>query len=134
MSNIVSSDPVADMLTRVRNAVAVRKAQITMPYSKLKEAVAQVLADSNFIDGVGVTGEGKEKTLALTLNVAAENPRITEIKSLSTPGRRFYVGAQAIPTIRQGRGIVIISTSKGLMTGTNAKAASLGRELICSVF
>ena len=134
MSNIVSSAPVADMLTRVRNAILVRKNEVSMPHSKMKEAVAQLLKAHNFIDTVRVSGEGKEKTLTLVLNSQYENARITEITMLSTPGRRLYVGAKEMPSVKRGRGIVVVSTSKGLMTGDEAKAQRVGGELICKVY
>ena len=134
MSNIVSSDPVADMLTRVRNAINVRKNEVSMPHSKLKQAVAEVLKSAGFIDAVSAAGEGKEKTLTITINEPMQLSRITEIKMLSTPGRRMYIGTAEIPTIKHGRGMVIISTSKGMMTGEEAKKARLGGELICQVY
>jgi small subunit ribosomal protein S8 len=134
MSNIVSSDPVADMLTRIRNAAAVRKHEIRLPHSQLKEAVARLLKDSNFIDDVKVEGEKSTKALVLVLNSERENAHITEIVRLSRPGARQYVGAGEIPTVKGGRGIVIVSTSKGLMTGTDARKQSLGGELICTVY
>lgn len=134
MSNIVSSDPVADMLTRIRNAIAVRKNEVTVPHSKFKEEVARSLKANNFLDGVSVSGEGTAKTLTITINAPFENARITEIKTLSTPGRRMYVGAQEMPSVRRGRGIVIVSTSKGLITGAEAKAMGIGGELICQVY
>ena len=134
MSNIVSSDPVADMLTRVRNAILVSKNEVNMPHSKMKEAVAELLKAHNFIDAVRVSGEGKEKTLTLVLNNQYENARITEITMLSTPGRRMYAGAKEMPSVKRGRGIVVVSTSKGLMTGDEAKAQRVGGELICKVY
>lgn len=134
MSNMVSSDPVADMLTRVRNAISVRKNEVSMPHSKLKQAVAEVLKTRNYFDAVKASGEGKEKTLTITINEPMQNARISSIKMLSTPGRRMYIGAKEIPTVKYGRGLVIISTSKGMMTGDEAKKASLGGELICEVY
>ena len=134
MSNIVSSDPVADMLTRIRNAMAVGKSEISLPHSKHKQAVAEVLKASKFINDVKVSGENTAKTLTVVINGELEAPRITDIKVVSKPGRRMYVGAAEIPMVRHGRGLVIISTSKGLMTGTEAKAAGLGGELICQVY
>jgi len=134
MSNIVSSDPVADMLTRIRNAAAVRKHEVRVPHSQLKEAVARLLKDSDFILDVKVEGEKSTKTLALTLNGERENARITEIDRISRPGARQYVGAGEIPSVKGGRGIVIVSTSKGLMTGSEARKQRLGGELICKVY
>jgi small subunit ribosomal protein S8 len=130
----VSTDPIADMLTRIRNAIPVRKAVILVPHSKAKESVAQLLKDSGFIDNVEVVGSGIEKKLQLQIHDQEANARITDIKRLSTPGRRLYAGATEIPTVRQGRGIVIISTSRGVMTGKDAKAQGIGGELICAVY
>lgn len=134
MSN-VSTDPIADMLTRIRNAIAVRKTEVTLPHSNIKEQVAKILQQSNFIDSVSVDGDKSGfKKLHVTINGEHSNARITEIARLSTPGRRMYTSAGEIPTIKRGRGIVVISTSKGIMTGDQAKAQSLGGELICKVY
>jgi small subunit ribosomal protein S8 len=134
MNTRIATDPIADMLTRVRNAVAVRKSEVNLPYSKMKESIAQLLKDSNFIDGVHVSGEKTTKTLTLIIHDEHSNPRITEITRLSTPGRRLYVRAQEIKSVKRGRGMVIISTSKGLMTDDEAKSNRIGGELICKVY
>lgn len=134
MSNIVSTDPIADMLTRIRNAINVRKNEVTMPHSKVKEAVATLLKDSGFVSGVSVTDATIGKTLKITINGENENARITEIVRLSKPGRRYYAGVADIPVVKRGRGIVIVSTSKGLMTGSEAKKQGIGGELICKVY
>lgn len=129
------TDPIADMLTRIRNAIAVRKHEVTLPHSNLKEAVAKILKESNFIESVAVEGDKAGfKSLRLTINGEGTNARITEIARLSTPGRRLYSSAQEIPTVKRGRGIVIVSTSKGVMTGADAKNQKLGGELICKVY
>ncbi len=132
--SLVSTDPIADMLTRIRNAVAVRKNEVSMPHSKIKQTVAEVLAKNKFVQKVEVTGEGGFKTLKIVINEADTNARITEINRLSKPGRRWYVSASEIPAVKHGRGIVVISTSKGIMTGAEAKQAGLGGELICKVY
>ena len=129
-----STDPIADMLSRIRNAIAVRKSEITLPHSNVKESVARLLKESSFISDVKVEGEGITKALKLTLNDEDSNARITEIVRLSTPGRRLYASAQDIPMVKRGRGIVIISTSKGMMTGTQARNERVGGELICKVY
>jgi small subunit ribosomal protein S8 len=131
---MVSTDPIADMLTRIRNAINVRKNVVTMPHSKVKESVARLLESTNFVDSVKVEGEGKDKTLAITINAEHTNARITEIQRMSKPGRRYYVRSQEIPTVKRGRGVVIVSTSKGMMTGDEAKAQKVGGELICKVY
>lgn len=129
-----STDPIADMLTRIRNAIAVRKSEIVLPHSNVKEAVAQILADSRFVDSVAVSKDGVGKLLTVIINAPEANSRITEIVRLSTPGRRYYASADKIPTVKRGRGVVIVSTSKGLMTGTNAKKQHIGGELICKLY
>lgn len=129
-----STDPIADMLTRIRNAINVRKYEVSLPHSNVKEAVARMLADSNFIDAVSVEDAKVGKTLTIRIAADGTNARITEISRVSKPGRRYYVKSAEIPTIKQGRGLVIVSTSKGMMTGEQAKAAKIGGELICKVY
>lgn len=129
-----STDPIADMLTRIRNAINVRKSEVGLPYSGVKEAVASLLVQTNFIDNVSVAGTGVEKSLILKLHSDETNARITEITRMSTPGRRYYAKSTAIPVVKRGRGIVVVSTSKGMMTGDEAKKQGLGGELICKVF
>jgi small subunit ribosomal protein S8 len=129
-----STDPIADMLTRIRNAILVRKTEVSLPHSNIKESVARLLQQSNFIDGVSVGDAPVGKTLTVKINDEASNPRITEIVRLSKPGRRYYVNAQEIPVVKRGRGLVIVSTSKGLMTGEQAKTEHIGGELICKVY
>lgn len=128
------TDPIADMLSRIRNAIAVRKHEITLPHSKVKEAVAQLLVDTDYIQGLHVTDATIGKTLVLTLTDGFSNSPITEIKRISTPGRRYYVGAAEIPAVKRGRGVILVSTSKGIMTGREAKRQKLGGELICSIY
>mgnify|MGYP003395103668 CR=1 FL=1 len=131
---MVSTDPISDMLTRIRNAIAVSKTSVQMPYSSIKFRVAGILKDSNFLDDVKVEGEGISKKIVITINTENTNARITEIARISKPGRRQYVKSDQVPTIKRGRGMVIVSTSRGLMTGTEAKKAKIGGELICEVY
>jgi small subunit ribosomal protein S8 len=131
---MMTTDPIADMLTRIRNAAMVKKAEVEMPHSKLKQTIAEVLARKNFVDKVETKDNKGYKTLKIVINRSESNSRITEIERLSKPGRRLYKGAKEIPSIKRGRGIVIISTSKGVMTGDEAKQAGLGGELICKVY
>jgi small subunit ribosomal protein S8 len=130
----VSTDPIADMLTRIRNAVAVQKTEVSLPYSKTKEAVAQLLKESGFIYAINVSDSGIDKKLQVTITRDQEAALITEIVRLSKPGRRQYAGAKEIPVVKRGRGVVIISTSQGMMTGTEAKQRGVGGELICKVY
>lgn len=131
---ITTTDPIADMLSRIRNAVAVRKNEVSMPHSNVKEAVARLLKENNFITNLRVEKAPVGKTLIVTINTPEESARITEITRLSKPGRRYFVSSQEIPTVKRGRGIVIISTSKGMMIGASAKKLGVGGELICKVY
>ena len=133
MSN-VSTDPIADMLSRIRNAIAVNKHEVVMPHSKVKEAVAKLLVESKFLEDVKVEDATVGKILTITINAEGTNARITEIARVSKPGRREYVAAKEIPTVKRGRGLVIVSTSKGMMTGKQAKQQGVGGELICKVY
>jgi small subunit ribosomal protein S8 len=130
----VTTDPVSDMLTRIRNAIAVRKSEVHLPHSKVKESVARVLKNSRFIEDVKVADVGIGKSMTIIINSHDAVARITEIRRLSRPGRRAYVGAGKIPTVRRGRGVVIISTSRGIMTGDDARKHGVGGELICEVY
>ncbi|HEX5796910.1 MAG TPA: 30S ribosomal protein S8 [Candidatus Saccharimonadales bacterium] len=131
---MVSTDPISDMLTRIRNAIAVGRNEVDLPYSSIKQSVARLLQKANFIDEVKVEGDGTEKKILILINSEKENARITEITRLSRPGRRLYAKSKDIPVVKRGRGIVIISTSKGMMTGDEAKKAKIGGELICEVY
>lgn len=129
-----TTDPIADMLSRIRNAIAVNKNEVSLPHSKVKESVAKLLKDNNYLDRVEVEAAPVGKTLKLVINQPQANSRITEIKRLSTPGRRYYSKSDNIPTVMRGRGIVIVSTSKGMMTGADAKKQGIGGELICKIY
>lgn len=129
-----TTDPISDMLTRIRNAINVRKSEITLPHSKVKESLARLLKQNRFIEGVEVADATVGKILTLTLSGPNANAHITEISRISRPGRREYVTADKIPTVKRGRGLVIVSTSKGLMTGDDAKKQGVGGELICKVY
>ena len=131
---MVSTDPIADMLTRIRNALLVRKEEVSMPHSKMKQSVAEILAENKFIESTKVEGSGIEKALVLTVMTEAGSSPITKIDRLSKPGRRVYAKVADIPTIKRGRGLVIVSTSQGIMTGTEAKSKKLGGEVLCSVY
>lgn len=129
----IQTDPISDMLTRIRNAIAVQKQEVSMPHSKVKEAVAKLLVSSKFLQDVKVQDEAIGKSLHIIIT-DGNNARITEIVRMSRPGRREYISADKIPTVKRGRGLVIISTSKGVMTGTEARKNGVGGELICKVY
>jgi small subunit ribosomal protein S8 len=126
-------DPLADMLTRIRNAQAARIEEIIMPSSTVKTAIAEVLKDEGYIVDYSVESEGKAK-LTMQLKYHNGRPVIEEIKRVSRPGLRQYKGKDEIPVVKGGLGIIILSTNKGLMTDRAARAAGLGGELLCSVF
>lgn len=131
---MVSTDPIADMLTRIRNAASVRKSEVVLPHSKLKQSVAELLKNNGFLSDVTVADAAVGKNLKIVISKEGENARIAEIVRVSKPGRREYASAQDIPTVKRGRGIVIVSTSKGVMTGGDAKKQGVGGELICKVY
>jgi small subunit ribosomal protein S8 len=122
------------MLTRIRNAITVRHNEVVLPHSKSKEAVAALLKSNGYIDDVKISQDKIGKTITIIVNHPNENARITEITRISKPGRRSYAGAKQIPVIKNGRGIVIVSTSKGVITGKQAKKLGVGGELICKVY
>ena len=131
---MVSTDPIADMLTRVRNAIAVNKSEVSMPYSIQKEKIAAILVKNGFLKDVKSSTENDYKLLNIVINDEETSSKITQIVRLSRPGRREYVRAKEIPTVKRGRGLVIVSTSRGVMTGEEAKTQKLGGELICQVY
>ncbi len=126
-------DPLADMLTRIRNAHNVSKAQVVMPSSKLKISVAKVLADEGYVAGYSVSQDVKSE-LTIELKYFEGKPVIAELDRISRPGLRSYAGKTAIPKVRAGLGIAIVSTSKGVMTDRAARAAGVGGEVLCTVF
>ncbi|MBP9852387.1 MAG: small subunit ribosomal protein [Patescibacteria group bacterium] len=132
--SVTTTDPIADMLTRIRNAIAVGKSEVSLPHSKIKENVAISLRNNGFLHDVEVSDLTVGKQLKIVINLEGENAKITEIKRLSKPGRRAYTNAREVPQVKRGRGILIISTSKGLMTGEEAKQQGVGGELICQVY
>lgn len=129
-----STDPIADMLTRIRNAIMVQKTDVAVPFSSIKAEIAKILKSSQFIEDVKVSGEGKEKTIDIKIRKDLEPAKITEIERISKPGRRIYAGSTNIPTVKSGRGIVVLSTSKGVMSSIDARKEKIGGEVICSVY
>ena len=126
-------DPIADMLTRIRNAQMVEKASVAMPASKLKAAIAQVLKDEGYIDGFAVkTTDGKSE-LQIGLKYYAGRPVIERIERVSRPGLRIYKGRHDIPQVQNGLGVAIVTTPKGVMTDRKARASGIGGEVLCYV-
>ena len=132
--SLQSTDPIADLLTRIRNAVMVGKNEITVPSSKIKVTVAEQLKKAGYISGVKVESAKPRDILVVTINELGANSTINEIKRLSKPGRRVYVSADEIPKVKSGRGIVLVSTSKGVITGSEAVKQRIGGELLLSVY
>ena len=132
--SLQSTDQIADLLTRIRNAVQVHKNEILVPTSKLKVGVAEVLAKNGYINGYEIIDGTPRGMLKLVINEPGERAKINEITKVSKPGRRVYSAADDIPTVKSGRGMIIISTSKGLMTGREAKKNRLGGEILVKVW
>ncbi len=126
------NDSIADLLTRIRNASMARRSVVVMPHSKMSEQVATILKENGFIESVKVNNDTKFKSLQLGLSSNPET--ITSLVRVSKPGRRVYAAAKDIPLILGGRGLVILSTSSGVMTGRDARRKGLGGELICKVW
>jgi len=127
------SDPIADMLTRIRNAQLVEKAAVTMPASKLKVAIAQVLKDEGYIDGYRVVDDGGKRQLEIGLKYYAGRPVIERIERVSRPGLRIYKGRHDLPQVMNGLGVAIVTTPQGVMTDRKARAAGIGGEVLCYV-
>jgi len=127
------SDPIADMLTLIRNAQASEKVTVAMPASKLKTAIAKVLKDEGYIDDFKMSQDGTKPQLEIALKYYAGRPVIEKIERVSRPGLRIYKGTKDIPQVMNGLGIAIVSTSKGVMTDRKARATGLGGEVLCIV-
>ena len=127
-------DPLSDMLTRIRNAQMAGKAQVEMPGSKLKAAVANVLKEEGYITGFSTSEAGSKPRLSIDLKYYQGKPVIAEVDRISRPGLRNYAGKGELPSVRGGLGIAIVSTSRGVMTDRAARAAGVGGEVLCTVF
>ena len=129
------NDPIGDMLTRIRNAQMRRRSTVMTPASKLRAWVLDVLKDEGYIRGYEkVTGENGHPAIEISLKYYEGEPVIRELQRVSKPGRRVYLGVDNIPQVRQGLGVSIVSTSKGVMSDANARAANVGGEVLCTVF
>ncbi len=128
------SDPIADMLTRIRNGLGAGKAEVSMPSSKLKVAIANVMKEEGYIDDVKVEQDGAKTTLKLKLRYYQGKPVIEMLKRVSRPGLRQYKGNADLPKVMGGLGVAIMSTSKGVMTERDAAKQGYGGEVICYVF
>ena len=129
------NDPIGDMLTRIRNAQMRRKSTVSTPASKLRGWVLDVLADEGYIRGYeSGTNEAGHATIEISLKYKAGQPVIRELKRVSKPGRRVYMGVNEIPSVRQGLGVSIVSTPRGVMSDANARSQNVGGEVLCTVF
>lgn len=132
--SIQTTDPVADLITRIRNAIAVGKTEIRVPTSNLKFAIADKLQKIHYLEKVEIEKAEPRSILHIIINNEDENARINEITKISKPGRRIYAGVNEIPKVKSGRGTVLISTSKGIMTGQEAVKNKLGGEILVKVW
>lgn len=128
------TDPIADMLSRIRNAIAIGQGEISLPHSRLKEDVAKILANNGFLVDVKTAEADGRKQMQIVINDKNSSPVISQLSRLSRPGRRQYVPVSEIPRVKGGRGIVVLSTSQGVMSGLEAKQKGIGGELICEVY
>jgi small subunit ribosomal protein S8 len=126
-------DPIADMLTRIRNAQLVGHSEVSMPASRLKGAIAKVLKDEGYIEDFAMRDAGAKKELAIALKYYAGRPVIERLERVSKPGLRVYKGRNDIPRVMNGLGVAILSTSRGVMTDRKARADGLGGEVLCIV-
>lgn len=127
-------DPIANLLTIIRNAYMARKAQINVPYSKIKENIVSILSKTGYVGDFAIVGEGAKKTLQVELIYLKQKPILTHVSRISTPSVRHYAKNGQIPLAINGRGLVILTTSKGLMTDKEARKAGIGGEVICQVW
>lgn len=132
--SLQSTDQIADLITRIRNAINVSKNEILVPTSKLKAGVVEVLKNNGYIADFEVIDGEPRGMLRVLINEAGSNAKINEISKVSKPGRRVYSSADELPVVKSGRGMVIVSTSKGLMTGREAKKNRLGGEILVRVW
>jgi small subunit ribosomal protein S8 len=128
------TDPIADMLTRIRNAVAIKKPELLLPFSKIKFNIAKLLAQENYVAKVEEVKIGKFSQIKIKLAYTEGLPSIQHIKRISKPGQRVYVSGQEIPRILSGYGLAILSTSQGIMAGRQAFKENVGGELICEIW
>jgi small subunit ribosomal protein S8 len=135
---MTTSDPIADMLTRIRNAQTVRQPSVSMPASKIKAAIAKILKDEGFIEDYQVTGDRPQPQLVIKIKYFGDwndrHPVITGLQRVSKPGRRVYTRVSEIPWVRSGMGIAILSTPKGVLSGQQARRLGVGGEVLCHVW
>ena len=128
------TDPIADLLTRIRNASRALLPEIAVPHSKLKESIARLLQHEGYVNSVSIEGAKIEKKIKIKLKYTGRKPVIEGLKRVSTPGLRRYSGSEKLPRVLGGLGTVIVSTSQGIMTGTQARKKNVGGEVLCFVW
>ena len=128
------NDPIADMLTRIRNAYLSKKAQVLVPFSKIKFEMAKILVAEKYLEKAEIVGDDKIKEINLTLRYVDKKPAITSIKKISKSGLRVYVGKEKLPIVLNLLGTAILSTSKGIITNKQAKKIGVGGEVLCEVY
>ncbi|MDE5722140.1 MAG: 30S ribosomal protein S8 [Clostridia bacterium] len=128
------TDPIADMLTRIRNALMVKKDTVEVPSSNMKKAIADIMLAEGFISDVKLVDDGFSGTLQITLKYADKRPVINGLKRISKPGLRTYAGVENMPKVLNGLGVAVLSTNKGIMTDRQAKAANVGGEVLCYIW
>jgi len=127
------SDPIADLLTRIRNAIAVNKKTVAVPYSKTKESIIKILKENNYLIDYQIKGKSPQKQLNIKIKYQHKKPTITKLTRISKPGVRLYTDVKDLPRLMLGRGIVILSSSQGVITGRQALKKNIGGEIICKV-
>lgn len=131
---MMTLDPIADLFTRIRNGYMARLEEVDAPYSKMKEAILEVLQQGNYIQSYSITENKNRKMFAIVLRYEGKRPAVTRIERASTPGRRYYVGSKEIPSVLGGMGVAIMSTPGGVMNGKEAKRKKMGGELLGRVW
>ena len=128
------TDPIADMLTRIRNAITANKESVEIPASNEKKAIAEILANEGWVKDVKIVEDGYNGKIAITLKYNDKKSVISGLRRVSKPGLRHYAGVENMPRVLGGFGTVILSTNKGIMTGKKAKAANVGGEVLCEIW
>lgn len=128
------TDPIADMIIRIKNALLARHSEVSIPHSKIKQAIASILEAEGYVAGVEVKQDSAQPQIVLKLKYTGKVPAITDVRRLSTPGRRLYASSRTIPRALGGYGITIVSTSAGVMTDKQARQKNAGGELICQIW
>lgn len=128
------TDPIADLIIRIKNALLARKKEVVVPFSKIKHNIAQILEQEGYVHSVAVREASPVSELVISLKYVGKLPAVNGVKRLSTPGRRLYASVNSIPRALNGYGITIVSTSKGVMTDTTARKQNIGGELLCQIW